>query len=335
MNSEVTNSKLAERRTGRHVKRSTPLVSIIIPAFNVSKFVVETLTSVKAQTFTDYETIVINDGSDDTVELEKMLRPFFNVIVYIRQENGGVAAARNQGIEAARGKFLAFLDADDLWLPEYLQEQLSFIEAEGLAMAYCDAVLFGENTRKHETFMEKAPSNGEVTSEALLLSSCNIITSGTICLKDAIISHGLFDENAHRVEDFDMWFRLARNRVRISYQKRILLKHRIRIMGSLTGNSVERAERSVKAFERVKSKYELSKSELDAWHGQIRKFKAEVELEKGKDFLRKENIAAARQSFQLANQYHRMLKLTLVDLLLSVHPKLVVKLFTRMRPNDH
>jgi glycosyltransferase involved in cell wall biosynthesis len=102
----------------------SPLVSVIIPAYDVAEFIGEALDSVFAQTFTDYEVIVINDGSPDTAKLERALAPYLSRIVYLKQENRGVSAARNTGINAARGSLIAFLDGDDVWLPNYLEVQV-------------------------------------------------------------------------------------------------------------------------------------------------------------------------------------------------------------------
>src|ERR1044071_9453875 len=103
----------------------SPLVSVIVPAYDVAEFIAEALDSVLAQTFDDYEIIVINDGSPDTKDLERALAPYLSRIVYIKQENRGVSAARNTGIKAARGSLIAFLDADDTWLPNYLEVQVA------------------------------------------------------------------------------------------------------------------------------------------------------------------------------------------------------------------
>jgi len=96
------------------------MVSIIIPAYNVAPYIGETLDSVFAQTFADYEVIVINDGSPDTEDLERALARFIDRINYLKQENRGASVARNTGLHAARGQFIAFLDADDVWLPNSL-----------------------------------------------------------------------------------------------------------------------------------------------------------------------------------------------------------------------
>src|SRR5256714_7350260 len=106
----------------------SPKVSVVIAAYNVAEYIGETLESVFNQTFTDYEVIVINDGSEDESELSKVLAPYLERIVYLRQENRGLAAARNAGIRAARGRYIAFLHADDLWESEFLRRQIKSVE---------------------------------------------------------------------------------------------------------------------------------------------------------------------------------------------------------------
>src|SRR5712671_2294711 len=98
---------LASREDGAH---AAPAVSVIIPAYNSAAYIAETLESVFAQTLADFEVIVINDGSPDTDQLEKVLEHYRERIVYLKQENRGPSAARNIGIRSSRGEFLAFLD---------------------------------------------------------------------------------------------------------------------------------------------------------------------------------------------------------------------------------
>ena len=89
-----------------------PAVSVVIPAYNSSPYIEDALDSVFAQTFTDYEVIVVNDGSPDAEELKEVLEPYREKIVYLEQENQGTAGARNAGIGAARGRYIALLDPD-------------------------------------------------------------------------------------------------------------------------------------------------------------------------------------------------------------------------------
>ena len=107
---------------------SSPLVSVIIPAYKVAPFINETLESVFAQDLNDFEVIVINDGSPDTEDLEVALEPYKERITYLKQANLGAGAARNAGLRAARGTYVAFLDGDDIWFPIFLSEQIRFLE---------------------------------------------------------------------------------------------------------------------------------------------------------------------------------------------------------------
>src|SRR5882762_7560487 len=115
-----------------------PRVSIIIPAYNVAPFIRETLASVFAQTFTDFEVIIINDGSPDSEEFELAIKPYRERIRYLKQENRGASAARNAGLRAAGGELIAFLDADDLWSPNYLAEQLKFMREQDCDLVCAD-----------------------------------------------------------------------------------------------------------------------------------------------------------------------------------------------------
>src|SRR5712691_7731645 len=133
---------------------SDPKVSIVMPAYNVAPYIRETLESVFAQTFSDYEVIIVNDGSPDTEELERVLEPFRDRIRYFKQENRGAGAARNVALRAARGEFIAFLDADDLWLPNYLDEQLRFIRTAACDLVCADAINFGQSPFAGRTYME-------------------------------------------------------------------------------------------------------------------------------------------------------------------------------------
>jgi len=98
----------------------TPRVSVIIPCYNTAQFVAETLDSVFSQTYSDYEVVVVNDGSPDTPDLERVLGPYLSRIVYVKSDNCGLAGARNNGIRASKGELIALLDSDDAWEPRYL-----------------------------------------------------------------------------------------------------------------------------------------------------------------------------------------------------------------------
>src|SRR5258708_8350475 len=92
-----------------------PAVSVVIPSYKTAEYIRECLESVFRQTFTDFEVLVVNDGSPDTPDLERAIAPFRDRIIYIEQPNAGLAGARNTAIRASRGRYVALLDSDDAW----------------------------------------------------------------------------------------------------------------------------------------------------------------------------------------------------------------------------
>jgi glycosyltransferase involved in cell wall biosynthesis len=324
--------RLTEIRVGSSVA-AAPKVTIIVPSYNVAEYVAETLDSIFAQTFGDYEIILVNDGSPDSAELEKSLAPYFDKITYAVQENLGAAQARNSAICLSRGELIAFLDGDDVWFPNYLESQVSFLEKENLEMVYSDAILFGEPLSEGKKFSDAAPSSGPCTAESLINGNCNVITSGTIVQKNKLVEFNMFDTKTQRTEDFDLWFRLAKRGVKIGYQTEVLLKYRVRISG-LSGNNVERTLRSLAAFQLINDKYHLSSAEKKAWHQKIALCRAEYELEQGKLYLTQSEFEKAHKHLAEANRFYRKLKLYAVIWMLSINPKLAQNIFKKMRPAE-
>src|SRR5277367_5736878 len=124
---------------------SSPKVSVIIPTYKTADLIAGCLDSVFAQTYSDFEAMVVNDGSPDTPELEKALQPYMDRIVYIKQENKRAAGARNNAIRQARGEYVAFLDSDDTWLPNHLAAQMKLVADDpALDLVYANALLVGD-----------------------------------------------------------------------------------------------------------------------------------------------------------------------------------------------
>jgi glycosyltransferase involved in cell wall biosynthesis len=324
--------RIKELRVGEKVP-DAPTVSIVIPAYKIAPFVKETLESVFAQTFQNFEVILVNDGSTDTTDLETVLQPFFDRIIYAKQDNAGASKARNTAICLARSELLAFLDGDDIWFPEFLASQLESLEKNNFDMIYCDAELFGEPLFSGTNYMKTSPSEGKVTTESLISADCSVITSGTILKKEWVVRFNLFDTKLPQMQDFDLWYRMAKNGAKIGYQKQILVKYRVR-PNSLSGTNVERSQRNIRSLNVIREKYGLNESEQTVWNKQMRVYEAEHELEQGKFSLTKGNFDDAQTHFAKANEYFRKPKLIFIMTLLKISPKLTLRLFKKFRPAE-
>lgn len=308
-------------------------VSVIIPAYNSSEFIVQTLDSALAQTFKGFEIIIVNDGSPDTEKLEKVLKPYSDKIIYIKHENKGAGAARNTAIDKARGEYLAFLDSDDIWFPEFLKSQMEFIEKNNFDLVYTDALLFGESSLDGKTFMETCPSNGVVKVKSLLDLSCNVLTSATLARKSAVLQAGKFEQEKVRAHDFVLWLKIARHGFQIGYQKKVLLKHRVRIE-SLSGDSIEQIQRAINVFKRIQNQIEFDESEWQIIRNQIERLNAEKELERGKSLLLQEKFDSALEAFMKANRHKKSKKLQVLIYLLRFFPKLILKTYRARRAKE-
>ncbi len=194
------------------LKKSTnhPQVSVIIPTYNQAKFIGEAIDSVLNQTYQDFEIIVVDDGSTDRTK--EVLDKYKDSIRYIYQENRGPAAAKNKGILASQGKYIATLDSDDVWLPRKLEFQIDLLESnEQLDLVYADAYrinLKSQGLSKETYFQRYKPYSGRVLDKLLL---DNFIPSLAVMMRRRCLDKvGLFDESLYTGEDWDLWLRIAK-----------------------------------------------------------------------------------------------------------------------------
>jgi glycosyltransferase involved in cell wall biosynthesis len=187
-------------------------VSIIIPTYNRARFLGDAVASALAQTYRDFEIIIVDDGStDNTGELVTQYPP---EVRYFRQANRGVSAARNKGIELARGEYLCFLDSDDRLLPDALQKNVSFLDRHP-EVGYCYGQIerIDENGRKLRMQKARGASKNcvrdgtEQISRLLFRGDISILT--VLTRRSRLLEAGLFDTGLTIGEDIDMWLRLA------------------------------------------------------------------------------------------------------------------------------
>ena len=306
--------------------KTHPLVSVIIPAYRVAGFIKETLDSVLTQTFRDYEIVIVNDGSPDTTDLEEQIRPYEHLITYLKQANGGAGAARNAGIRAATGEFVAFLDGDDVWLPSFLESQLQLLERGPYDLVYADATNFTEAGLSRITNMDVNASEGEVTVERLVTGQCNVITSSVVARRSAVMAVGCFDERFRNSQDFDLWLRMAKHGARFTYQKRVLVHRRI-YEGSLASNPVNSLEGEIQVLETARDRGDLTSSEQAVLIETLELRRAIAGVWKGKQKLSSGEFDSALKNFLFANNYFRSWKLSLVTLWLRLAPRLLQRIY--------
>lgn len=318
------------------VNHTTPVVSIIIPAYNVSKYIGEAIQSVLQQDFTSYEIIIINDGSKDTPELEQVLAPFHNRIVYLKQKNGGIAAARNAGLRIARGEYIALLDSDDVWLPGKLTHQFEFLKSNGYDMVYGDAVLFGETRWKEgTTFMDNVPSVGEVSLESLLDLRSTIVVSTVVVRKDLLIRSGGFDEADRDIpEDFDAWLRLAQIGARIGYDRKVVAKYRYR-SDSASSKRIKLHDGALRVLSKTRKTMQLTSPEMDALTRTEQRLTALVRLERGKTMIVNGDFDTAKALLSEERKNNKSWKIGMTLIALRIFPGLLQKfLKTRHQPES-
>ena len=217
-------------------ERQQPLVSVIIPAYQAAERIRETLDSVFAQTYPNFEVLLVNDGSPDTEALEQAIRSYGDRLIYIRQENRGPSGARNTAIRTARGKYIACLDSDDIYLPEHLSRLVPLLEEQALDLVYCDSYFMKDGVHVGRSSVgrsfvgrsfERQPQSPPVTFEKLLTEECAVTTSAVVASRQAMIDAGLFDERYRRSEDFDLWVRMCFRGAKMDLLRQVGIEHRL------------------------------------------------------------------------------------------------------------
>lgn len=186
---------------------NNPIVSVIIPTFNYGKFIGEAIRSVFDQTLKDFEIVVVDDGSTDNTK--EIVESFGAKVRYFHQPQQGPASARNKGIRESRGEFVAFLDADDIWLPTKLEKQVNlFARNPRLGMVLTDNFLFDE-AGIYRDYVNKKGYLLEGDIVANIFINSGVVTPTVMVRREVFNKVGLFEENLYIAEDDNMWIRIA------------------------------------------------------------------------------------------------------------------------------
>ena len=189
----------------------TPDITVAIPAYNVGRYLAATIDSLLAQTLTNWEAIVVDDGStDETLEIAQSYAESDPRIRVIWQENQGVSAARNRALDEAKGRAFALLDGDDLWAPEKLERQLNCLEGQGVDMVFtaythCDP----EGTSLPFRYQGPVGTYSGKEFFRLCYSNFFVLPSAVMLRTETLQRFGGFDPAIMACEDWELWLRLA------------------------------------------------------------------------------------------------------------------------------
>lgn len=236
--------------------RGLPKVSVIIPSYNYARFLPGAIESVLDQTFQDFELIVVDDGSTD--ETADVVRPYTenHGLKYIRQENRGPSSARNTGIRNARGKLVAFLDPDDLWLPEKLRRQVALMDADAeVGLSYCLVDFIDEEGRRFPDISWPHPSGA--TYKDLLYLNWVVGSGSSVLIRKSVFDEvGLFDEGLKGLEDMDMWIRILRHH-KSAHADEVLARVRRHVRSMQAGKAIDLGKREREYLAHLNKSLEL------------------------------------------------------------------------------
>jgi GT2 family glycosyltransferase len=301
-----------------------PAVSVIVPAYNVSAYIGETLESLFAQHFTDFEAIVIDDGSSDRTEFERSIEKFRSRIILIEQNNLGPGAARNEGLRVAQGSLVSFLDGDDQWEPLFLDRMMTeWRKRSGIAVLYADAKFFGDAVASRVTAMQRSPSRGPVTFEKVISLECTVMLGASLSDREAIMRAGGFDARLRGTEDLYLWLKVLKQGGKIEYLREPLMRYRQR-EGSLTRERVSLSEQIVKALEQARIELEPTEDERRAIEKRLELLRAEILLHRGRKEFFAGDAARAAVDLEAANRYFQSWKLRAVVLGMRAAPGLLL-----------
>jgi GT2 family glycosyltransferase len=283
----------------------SPLVSVIVPAYNNARYIGETLDSIFAQTLRDYEVIVVNGGSPDTPQLEEALGRYQNQIRYFKQADRGVSGDRNTGIRNAQGEFLAFPDSDDIWLPNFLVDQVKFFdENPSLDMSCADCIYFGDTNVIHrswhhlmgQSWLSRNPAESPVTLEKLLPTHGGAFPSFVLLRKATALRVGFFDEELRLLEDYHYWLRLVHCGGKFAYLRKVLGKRRVH-PESLTYDRNVVLPHALMALKKFLATLEPSGREASVVRREIAFAQSRLGLREGRRRLAMRDYEGAKKSF--------------------------------------
>ena len=314
-----------------HALLTKPAVTIVIPTHSTSGTIAETLACVFSQTRTDFEVIVVDNGSGDIPACQAALARWQDRIRLLTQPQQGVGAARNLGIAHARARLLAFLDADDTWLPELLERHLSLFQARPeLDMVWSDGWFVGDTPLAGRTFLESTGTRATPSFLSLVRQTCAVLTSSVVVRTSVVRSAGGFDVAMPSGQDFDLWLRIAHRAAVMAIRAEPLVRRRVH--ANLSDDEAAHLRSAIAVLHRVAARLPLDDVERAAVESRVETLVTQLELELAKAALRNGCVTSAREHLARAKSNAWKVRAAAIGLRLAPDLLRRVYLLSRARP---
>lgn len=307
-----------------------PAVSVIMPAYNVAPYIAEAISSVLAQTFTDYELIVVDDGSTD--ETAAIVRTFMGRdprIVLVQQENRGLAAARNAALRAASAPLLALLDSDDIWAPEFLAEQVAILDARpDVDIVTGNAWTLGS----HEDGLPARPTPDPrpAPNLATILTDELSVFIMSVFRRRVYETIGGFDDMLRTNEDFDFWLRaaiagfvFARNDKPLGYYRRR--------DDSLSASQVRMLRGALRVYYKQRPSLLMDARSLRLLDDSVQRFEADLIAAEARDAINQKDFSSANRHLSALNERRGGAMVRVAKLLARWTPNLLWRAYQMRR----
>lgn len=308
-----------------------PAVSVLMPAYNVEPYVREAIRSALAQTFTDFELIVVDDGSTDaTAAIAKSLAREDPRVRLVQQSNRGLAGARNAALRVSRGEFLALLDSDDLWEPEFLAEQMAILGARpDVDIVTGNGWCLGGT--QHGILARPCPDPRPEPDLAAIIGDERAVFIMSVFRRAVYETIGPFDELMRTNEDYDFWLRAAVEGFRFARNDRPLGHYRIR-NDSLSANDLRMLRGILQVYTKLRPVIAGRPYEMAILERQIQRFETEWLAAEARLALEIADFEAAREHLSALHARRGGGKLALARLLARWAPNLLARVYRRSRP---
>src|ERR1700761_4648418 len=310
-----------------------PAVSVLVPAWGVAHLVGESLASLQAQSFTDWEAVVVDDGAPDDVA--GAVAPFAKAdprIRFVPTPHGGLSAARNHAIAAARAPLISLLDGDDYYRPDYLEKMVAAISADpGLGLVSCDATIIGQTWRAGRRFSDFLSQVGEPTLDAVIARRFNMFVS-TILRREAVASAGGFDEELPAAEDLDLWIRILEKGWRAAYVPEPLVFYRRR-PGSLSSSTFKLHRATVRLYEKAVARL-AGRPEAQTAAVMVERMRDMAGWAEGEDLVIAGQTLAGLRVLRRSHAEHRSARWRVMMVVFRVMPPLARPLLTWRRRQE-